>query len=214
MAAADIESGESPGGSRERASASAAGDLEYIRGVMARTERAVDAHAHHFVVWGVLVFFWYPLSNWLQLEGRLGAMAAVTAAAVVTGAVLSTVFELRLRRRGQRPDTTVVGAQIAWLVWGPLVGAIVLSAAGPPLGLVPGPNVPLVWGLAYAVMTYGLGVVYRRSFLFSAVAIFLAFMVALRFPEFAGYVLGPVMGLGLFVPGLAAVARERGGTAS
>ncbi len=185
-------------------------DLGYIRNVLERTERAVDPHAFHFVIWGALVLVWYPLANWFQLRGRMGEMFAVMAAALFIGSVLSTVLEVRLRVAPRiRSENTYVGRQIVTIVWGALVPAILLSAAGPPLELVAGPHIPLVWGLAYAVMAYGLGVVYRREFFVSAAAIFVAFLVALRFADYAGYILGPAMGLGLLIPGVMAESRVR-----
>ena len=59
------------------------------------------------------------------------------------------------------------------------------------------------------VRAFIVGIVYSAEYFWSAGAIFLAALAAMAFPEWNGYILGPVMGLGLFVPGLRAELRVR-----
>ena len=47
--------------------AHATDDLDFLRRLLARSERRVDPHAFHFVHWGLIVLVWYPLSNALEL---------------------------------------------------------------------------------------------------------------------------------------------------
>ena len=84
-----------------------------------------------------------------------------------------------------------------------------LSVLLPALHAIDGHDVPLVWGFCYANLAFGVGVVYRREFLGSGLAIFVAALVAVAWPRYNGFVLGPVMGLGLAVPGWLAERRVR-----
>ena len=65
------------------------------------------------------------------------------------------------------------------------------------------------WGLAYAGMTFTVGLVYRREFLWSAAAIFAAVLLAIALPKWNGFLLGPAMGLGMIIPGVRAERRVR-----
>jgi hypothetical protein len=51
------------------------------------------------------------------------------------------------------------------------------------------------------------GIVYRREFLWGGLAIFLAAVAAMAWPEWNGMILGPAMGLGIGIPGLLAERR-------
>jgi hypothetical protein len=61
----------------------------------------------------------------------------------------------------------------------------------------------------YANLAVMVGIVYRREFVLSGAAIFLASLVAMVWPDWSGVILGPVMGLGLMVPGWMAERRVR-----
>jgi len=188
----------------------AQGDLTFIRGVMERTERRIDPHAFHYVSWGIIVLIWYPLAHWFQMRGDLAAMATVGIVSVLLGMGLSAL--LQWRRNAQQKltgENTFVARQVGQVTAGALVAAIVISAVGPPTGIVPGEKIPVVWGIAYAVMAYNVGVVYRAEFLWSGVFIFAGSLLALGLPEVQGYVLGPVMGIGMIVPGVMAERRVR-----
>ena len=84
-------------------------------------------------------------------------------------------------------------------------------AIAPAFGFIAGPEVPTLWGLVYAAMAFGIGVVYDRAFLVAAVVIFAGAVVAIAWPAGNGYVLGPTMGLGMIVPGWRAERRVRTG---
>ena len=66
---------------------SAKDDLAFIQQVVARTDQRIDPHAFHFVHWGLIVLVWYPLSNYLALEGRMTAALWVGIAAFLLGMV-------------------------------------------------------------------------------------------------------------------------------
>jgi hypothetical protein len=194
--------------------ADAARDLDYVRSILDRTQRRLDPHAFHFVGWGAIVLVWYPLENALALGGYPGSgRLALGVTALVLGCVVGGVGEFRLARRAaagdEPPEDTVLSRQVLQIVWGCLGPAILLSAVGPALGMIPGSSVPLVWGLAYAVMAWMVGVVYSREFLWAGAWIFAGFLAALLLPGYEGLVLGPAMGLGLLVPGMIAERRVR-----
>jgi len=188
----------------------ASADLDYIRRVLDRTERRVDPHAFHFVHWGAIVLVWYPVMNYLGANGSREYMLPVSLAAFLLGMVLSAVREMRLGKRPRLPgENTFVANQVMYVTWGVLGAAILLSALGPSTGMIDGRNVQIIWGFAYAVMAYMVGVVYRREFMWAGVAIFAGTVVALALPDVAGYLLGPFMGLGMIVPGMMAERRVR-----
>ena len=61
-------------------------------------------------------------------------------------------------------------------------------------------------------MAYMVGVVYAREYLFAGIFIAIGALIALANVEHAGMILGPFMGLGMILPGIAAerrVARMR-----
>lgn len=186
-------------------------DLALVDSILRRTRARLDAHAYHYVLWGAIVLLWYPLENWFRLAERPGGWSiALGAGALLLGAVGSGVLEFRAQRSARTADEDPGFArQVVQVVYGCLAAAVLVSALGPATGVVEGPHVPMVWGLAYAVMAYMLGVLYRRDFLIAGVLIFLAVLVAFRFEHVSGFILGPAMGLGLLIPGLRAERRAR-----
>jgi hypothetical protein len=164
-------------------------------------------------VWGALVLVWYPLLNWLELAGRYRAIAWVVIGALALGTVLSCVLEARLKGRPRvSGENTFVGRQVVRIVALNVGLGALLSAAGPASGLLPPDGLSLVWGFAYANMAYMVGVVYRREYLVAGLAIAAATLAAWAVPAYRGFILGPIMGLGMIVPGLMAerrVARMR-----
>jgi hypothetical protein len=201
---------DAPGHAKPAGLAGPSSDVEFLRGLLARAQRRVDPHAFHVVHWGAIVLVWYPLANWFQERGNGLAMNIVGGAALLLGAVLSTVLEARLKGRSRiEGEDHALGRHFGRVIGANVAAATVLSVVGPVSGFVPGPYVPVVWGLAYASMAFHTGLVYSRGFAWSGVAIFLGTCVAMFFPEQAGYVLGPVMGLGMIVPGVLAERRVR-----
>lgn len=194
----------------------ATADLEFIKEIMQRTHRRIDPHAFHFIIWGTLVLFGYPLLNWLGREENLAAMRWVGLAALAVGVVLSTAIEIRLSRRPRlEGENTFVSKQVMLIVFANLGLASVLSAVGPATGLIPGPYVPVLWGFVYANMAYMVGVVYAREYLFAGAAICTGALLAALMPDYGGFILGPFMGLGMIVPAVMAerrVARMRAET--
>jgi len=189
---------------------SARDDLSFIKQVISRTHRLIDPHAFHFVHWGGIVLVWYPLSNLLTDLGRLDWLLPLGIAAIGLGTGLSGLREMRLGRRPRlQGENTFVGRQVVWILASSLGVAGVLSGLAPATGFIEGPDVPIIWGLAYANMAFMIGVVYTRDFLVAGVFIFLGAVVAMLFQDQAGYILGPVMGLGLIVPGVLAERRVR-----
>lgn len=193
------------------AAEAAARELEFIRGILDRTQRRIDPHAFHFVGWGAVVLVWFPLANLFEIQERPGSWSlALSVAAVVAGVAWGMIGEWRLARRGGgEAEDTVFSRQVDLIVGGTIGPAALLSAIGPATGSIPGEAVPVVWGFAYAVLAYSMGVVYSREYLWSGIVIFAASVAALISVQFAGFILGPAMGLGLLVPGLISERRVR-----
>jgi len=189
---------------------SALDDLHFIREVMDRTHRRIDPHAFHFVHWGLIVLVWYPLGAWFQGQGRPEALLPLGATALGLGLLLSVVRELRLNRRPRlEAENTFVGQQVAWITLTCIAGGAVLSVVAPAFGFVSGENMAIVWGLVYANLAAMVGIVYERDFLLGALIIFAGVLAAICWQPWAGYLLGPTMGLGMIVPGLRAERRVR-----
>jgi len=186
----------------------ATADLEFIKEIMQRTHRRIDPHTFHFLIWGTLVLFGYPLLNWLGQREDFAAMRHVGLAALAVGMILSAVAEIRL---GKKPrltgENTFVAKQVAMIVFANLGLASLLSAIGPATGLIPGLFVPVLWGFVYANMAYMVGVVYAREYLIAGGVICVGAVIALLVPEYGGFILGPFMGLGMIAP--AAMAERR-----
>jgi hypothetical protein len=185
-------------------------DVAFLRGLLARAQRRVDPHAFHVVHWGAIVLVWYPLESWFQSQGNGLAMVIVAGASLLLGVVLSVALEARLGGRSRvEGEDHALGNHFGRVIAANLTAAAILNAVGPISGFIAGPSVPVIWGLAYASMAFHAGLVYSKEFVFGGVAIFLGTCVAMFFPAQNGYVLGPVMGLGMIVPGLIAERRVR-----
>lgn len=185
-------------------------DLDLVKDVIRRTSQRIDAHAFHCVHWGVIVLVWYPLANWAALEDKMQIYIALCVVSVVIGAVLSASRGMRAGMDPRLPGgNTFVSSQIGWICFGSLSAAFVLSFVAPITGFIEGPDVPIIWGLAYANMAFMIGVAYNRDFMISGAVIFLGALLAIWLSEYNGFVLGPFMGLGMIVPGLRAEARVR-----
>jgi hypothetical protein len=194
----------------ERGPAAARDDVQFLRGLLARAQRRVDPHTFHVVHWGAIVLVWYPLVNWFQDRGNGVAMAIVAGASLLLGFTLSAMLEWRLKGRSRvEGEDKALGDHFGGVIGANLAAAAILSAVGPASGFIAGTSVPVIWGLAYASMAFHAGLVYSREFVLAGVAIFVGTCVAMFFPAQSGYVLGPVMGLGMIVPGLIAERRVR-----
>jgi hypothetical protein len=184
------------------------GDLQFIRRVVERTQARIDPHAFHFVLWGTLVLFWFPLVNWCELSGRNSLAVKLGVGALIIGTVGGFLLEMRLKSRSRlEGENTFVSTQIMRLVFYHIGVAAFLSAAGPGTGFIPGPFVPVLWGFTYASMMYAIGVVYMREYTVAGLAILAGTVIALFNVRYAGMILGPFMGLGAMVPGLIAERR-------
>lgn len=191
-------------------------DLALVDSILRRTRARLDAHAFHYVLWGAIVLLWYPLDNWMRLTDRpVFWLFALGGTSLLTGAIGSAWLEFRARRSRRLDDEDPgFSRQVNLVVYGCLAAAVVASSVGTATGAIEGERVPMAWGLAYAVMAYMLGVLYRRDFLLAGVLIFLAVLAAHRTPEYAGFILGPAMGLGLLIPGWRAERDARKATAA
>jgi hypothetical protein len=191
-------------------SESARTDLDFVRRLVARTERRIDPHAFHFVHWGLIVLVWYPLANLFERQGRYEWLTAVCIAAPALGILLSVVREIRLGKNPRLPgEDTLISTQVGWITGGCITAGVVLSTALPALQAIEPRDTSVVWGFVYANLAFMVGVVYRREFLWSGIVIFAASIAAVAVRDYDGFILGPAMGLGLAVPGWMAERRVR-----
>ncbi len=131
--------------------------------------------------------------------------------ATAAGGVGMALLGRQMKRRPgySAVEKTFISRQIATICRSCVGAAGLLSFLGPITGIVPGPQVPRIWGFAYAQMALGVGAVYSREYLASAAIIFAGCIAAMSFPEFNGLILGPCMGLGMIVPGVISMRRVR-----
>jgi len=185
-------------------------DLALIADIVRKTRMRLDPHAFHFVHWGLIVTAWFPVGNLLQLQGRTAALIGLNIGCVALGTAITIVREALLARRPRLPgEDTFLTRQVTLVVYAVIAATLVLSAVAPATGLIRGENVPILWGLGYAIIAFMTGVVYGRDFLYSGVVIFLGCILAILFQPWNGFILGPFMGLGMIVPGLRAERRVR-----
>lgn len=191
--------------------ADAVRDLALVRSILERTQRRLDPHAFHFVAWGLIVFAWYPVETWMSLEGAPpGRRIALGVAAVLAGAATSFLGERRLARTGSTAgEDPGFSRQVGLLVAGVIGAGTVLSFVAGATHVFDPDRIPVLWGFCYAVLSWGMGVLYSREYLFAGVWILAGTVAAMAMPEEQGYVLGPAMGLGLAVPGLVTMRRLR-----
>ena len=64
-------------------------------------------------------------------------------------------------------------------------------------------------GIRLEGVAYMVGVVYTREYLFAGIAIGAGALLALWKVEYAGFILGPFMGLGMIIPGVMAERRVK-----
>lgn len=202
-------------------------DLAFIKNIVQKTSQRIDAHAFHCVHWGLIVLIWYPLANWFwhqwisakavsnadAMTFWLTCYTGIGVSAIILGSLLSAIREFRAVRNPRLPgENTLISQQLAKIAIGNIVAGFVLSAVAPAIAgqeFIRGENIPILWGLIYANIAFMMGVAYSRDFVISGVLIFAACVVAIFLQEYNGYILGPVMGLGMLVPGLRAEARVR-----
>ncbi|MCG3135198.1 MAG: hypothetical protein HMLKMBBP_02704 [Planctomycetes bacterium] len=186
-------------------------DLALVRSILDRTQRRLDPHAFHFVAWGLIVLAWYPLDTWMAAGARPAAWrVALGVASVATGAAWSFLGERRLARTGgTRGEDPGFSRQVGLLVAGAIGAGAVLSFVAGATHVFHPDRIPVMWGFCYAVLAWGMGVLYTREYLFAGVWILAGTVAAMALPEHQGYVLGPAMGLGMAVPGVLTMRRLR-----
>lgn len=180
-------------------------EVRYLDELVQRARLRIDPHAFHYVHWGVIVLLWYPIDNWLRHQGAGGLRIGLGVGSVVLGIGLSAWRERRLVHtpRLQAEDADLVRRIVA-VVYTSVVAGTILSGLLPARGILHGDDIPLIWGLVYANIAFVTGHLYRPSFLYGAALIFAGVVMAAFLREQNGYILGPCMGLGILVPGLAA----------
>ena len=187
-------------------------DLRYIREIVSRAGERLDPHLFHTVHWGAIVLVWYPLSNLFQMRDRKDLMLILGIAALTLGAVLSAALEWRLKGRSRVTEGNEwIERRIGWFFAAFLGAGGILSGIAPSVdpAFIPGPRIPSLWGLVYAALAFSVGVLYTREWRISGGLIFAGTIFSLFFLEYNGFILGPVMGFGMILPGLAAERRVR-----
>jgi hypothetical protein len=184
-------------------------DLALVDRVLDQTRQRVDPQLFHAIHWGVIVLVWYPTANWLDQHGKQNAEGFLGLGALVLGCALSTILGWRANRQPRLPAANAhLGSQIGKAT-AVFVGTGVLFSIATPIlaGEAAAQSLYLVWGTIYALMFMTIGVFHSREIFWCGVPSLVATIVALKFPEHAGYVVGPVMGLGSIAAGVIAERR-------
>jgi len=201
--------------------------LAFVRDIVQKTSQRIDAHAFHCVHWGLIVLIWYPIANWIWHQWLIADAAGNSAergtwltlyiglgvGAVLLGTTLSAVREYRVGKNPRLPgENTFISRHLARIALANVIAGFVLSAVAPSIPgheFIRGENIPIMWGLLYANIAFMMGLAYSRDFMISGVLIFIGCIASIFLQTYNGYILGPVMGLGMLVPGLRAEARVR-----
>lgn len=180
----------------------ALGELRQLESLLTRASRRLDPHAFHYVHWGCIVLAWYPLENLVTRMGHDAWRLPIGVCAVGLGMLLSLLREKRLQRseRVAREDPALT-KRILLAVYGCVAVGVLFSALLPSLGLLASDRVVTIWGLVYVNIAFVSGLLYRSSFLWAALFILVGVVLAVLFPAYAGFILGPFAGLGMIVPG-------------
>jgi len=192
-----------------------ASEIEFIRAIVEKTSQRIDCQAFHFVHWGLIVMLWYPLGNYVMemkevaIDTRLAWYIGIGVGSSILGITLSAVRGARAAGR-LVGENTFIGKQVVIVTSGCIGAGMILSAVAPSAGWIHGRDVPILWGLIYANLTFMMGVIYNREFVIAGLCIFAGSIVAMFMHDIQGYILGPVMGLGMIIPGRRAEARVRG----
>jgi hypothetical protein len=186
----------------------AADDLRLIRNVLAATHRRIDPQMFHFIVWGTLVLFWYPAENWFDSHGTESARIAVRVSAIATGSLLSALLGWLANRRPRLPaSNTRLGSQLAALALLHVGSGVAFTVL---LGVIGGAGeqyIPHLWGFVYGLCLVTLGIFFSADLVPCGLLSLAGTGAALAFPQYAGYILGPTMGLGALAAGLMAERR-------
>lgn len=183
-------------------------EIDFIKSIVDKTSQRIDVQGLHCVHWGLIVLIWYPLANYLQDLEMYGAMIGLGVGSVALGGVLSAVRAGKASGRLPGENTFITG-QLMKVFIGTLCAGMILSGVAPTTEWIQGPNIPILWGLVYANLAFMIGVVCSRDFVIAGVAIFLGSIAAMFLQPYQGYILGPVMGFGMIVPGMRAEARVK-----
>lgn len=185
-------------------------DLRFIKTVVEKTHLRIDPHAFHYVHWGLIIAVWFPLGNYFSEIGKLFWLVPLGVGSVLFGTTLSCGREVLRFRESRLPgENTFIARQVNLVLAACIVAGMVLSFVAPAFGFVRGQDVPIIWGLIYANVAFMTGVVYTRDFLYAGAFIFAGVVLAIAFSDWNGYILGPVIGAGMVVPGIRAERRVK-----
>ena len=93
-------------------------DLDFIKEVMQKTHRRIDTHAFHTIIWGCIVFVWYPLGNYFVQAEMMTAYFALIPICLVLGGILSGVSEYRRAKTPLEGENTFISRQVVWIICG------------------------------------------------------------------------------------------------
>lgn len=182
-------------------------DLQWIDKILSMTHRRVDPHLFHAIIWGAVVLFWYPLMNYFFIAHPHLVMPTMIFF-ITVGAITSFAYEIRTAIKPRmKAENTQLSRQIAAIAWifvgfGTLLSILISTVY---------PNnysaLYFVWGSLYFLMLATWGVFYSREFLWCCPFPLLGVVFALLWPHYAGFILGPTMGMGILIPGIIAEKR-------
>lgn len=170
-------------------------DLQYVRGVVARRERADFAPAGIMYVWVVYILVGYTLMDFRpQFAGPFFALGGI-----VGGIVSAILGRVHSQKVGEMDRTTYFRALLHF------GGGIVAAAAGAlMLGAFIGPITDMQTAQVFVVMiglVYFLwGVHYQRYFMFLGPVVMAGGALVGRIHPFGWTLLGAVISLGLLIP--------------
>ncbi len=172
-------------------------DLHYVRGAVARRERADYAPPGIMYVWVVYILVGYTLMDFrTQFAGPFFALGGIV------GGILSAILGCTYSRKVGEQDLTTYFR--ALLHFG---GGIVIAAAGTLalrafIGPIPEMQVAQVFVVMIGLVYFLWGVHYQRYFMFLGPVVMAGGVLVGQIHHFGWTILGAVISLGLILPTL------------
>ena len=178
-------------------------DLHYVRGAVARRERADYAPPGIMYVWVVYILVGYTLMDFrTQFAGPFFALGGIV------GGILSAILGRSYSRKVGEQDLTTYFRALLHFGGGIVVAAAGALALRPFIGPIPEMQVAQVFVVMIGLVYFLWGVHYQRYFMFLGPVVMAGGVLVGQIHHFGWTILGAVISLGLILPTLIAPSMK------
>ena len=178
-------------------------DLHFVRGAVARRERADYAPPGIMYVWVVYILVGYTLMDFrTQFAGPFFAIGGIV------GGILSAILGRMHARKVGEQDLTTYFRALLHFGGGIAVAAAGAIALGAFIGSIPDMQVAQVFVVMIGLVYFLWGVHYQRYFMFLGPIVMAGGVLVGQIHHFGWTILGAVISLGLILPTLIAPAMK------